>query len=476
MLGLPGSIENKEHLLTPHRKLIESLIENNPQISNSAILEHLPIKVNQCTIADYRHRLGLPCNPRPTSFLPACRDQIEQLIKDNPKISNRQILKLLPIKIDNTTLAKYRHQLGLPVNLPFQDSGIKQYREQIEQLVRENPTITNQQIIEQLTLPQISTTTLGKYRHRWGLSVNPDPPDINLEQYREQIEQFVKENPSASNREVIEQLSLTGISPHTLGWHRRKWGLPTNSVSRPDMEQYHEQIEQLVRANPKITNTEIIEQLSLTGITESIVSKFRHLWGLPCNVPIASNLQEYRAIIERLIQNNPAISNREIIERLPIDTSPANLYYFRRKWGLPRNTIDRKSESFLDVYRKQIKQLIVNDPYISHREIRNCLSIKVSLTTIAEYRKKNGWSRSKIRKPEAIQRTETTPHPNTIDDIKLPDRESPPQIPFDTLVRDFWSDESRAVDVLMLPPGLCSVITENVEQALVYAWQTLKST
>jgi transposase-like protein len=41
------------------------------------------------------------------------------------------------------------------------------------------------------------------------------------------------------------------------------------------------------------------------------------------------------------------------------------------------------------------------------------------------------------RKSRVIQRAETTPHPNTIDDTKLPDREAPPQIPFETLVRDF---------------------------------------
>jgi transposase-like protein/uncharacterized protein (DUF433 family) len=74
---------------------------------------------------------------------------------------------------------------------------------------------------------------------------------------------------------------------------------------------------------------------------------------------------------------------------------------------------------------------------------------------------------------------DTTLEPNTtskpIKDTITTTLETPLQISFETLVRDFWSDESRAVDVLMLPPDFRSVITENVEQALAYAWQTLKS-
>ena len=156
-LGLPGSQKYKKNILAPYRTLIESLIEGNPQISNSAILKHLPIQVDKSTVGDYRHRLGLPCLPKSQSRLSECREQIERLVKDNPQISNSQILKLLPIKVGIATLAKYRHQLGLPVNLPSQDSGIKQYRNQIEQLVKANSAITNQEIIDQLTLPEIST-------------------------------------------------------------------------------------------------------------------------------------------------------------------------------------------------------------------------------------------------------------------------------------------------------------------------------
>jgi hypothetical protein len=52
--------------------------------------------------------------------------------------------------------------------------------------------------------------------------------------------------------------------------------------------------------------------------------------------------------------------------------------------------------------------------------------------------------------------------------------ESPPQITFETFVWNFWADKARAVDVLLLPPGLRLEITERVEQALAYAWDMLR--
>ena len=52
--------------------------------------------------------------------------------------------------------------------------------------------------------------------------------------------------------------------------------------------------------------------------------------------------------------------------------------------------------------------------------------------------------------------------------------ETQPQIPLETLVRNFWADKTRAVDVLLLPPDLRLKITESVEQALTYALNALR--
>ena len=479
MWGLPNGNRkgiNGKSALEPFREQIINLVNENPGITNAEIATQVPVDVSVSLIKMYRAKLGLPSSlGHPKHILIPYREIIESLVKNNPQISNSEVLKQLPVKVNLSTIGAYRHLLGLPVNT-VPNPEIERHREQIEQFVRENPSAPDREVVEQLSLTGITINTLGYYRRKWGLPFNSLPrPDI--ERHRDQIEQFVSENPKATNQEVIERLSLTGITTNTLRRYRHRWGLPVNSNPKPDMEQHREQIEQLVRKNPKITNVEIVEQLSLAEITEMLVGKYRLLWGLPCNTPIASNLQEYRATIEQLIHNNPAISNREIIERLPIDSNPNNLYYFRRKWNLPRNTIVVRPGCILDECHEQIKQLIDDDPNITDREIRKRLSVKVCLTTIYEYRKKNGWLRSQIRRSQITQRIPAIPNSNAVDDpienTESPAPETPPQIPLETLVRNFWADKARAVDVLLLPPDLRLKITESVEEALAYAWNSL---
>ena len=62
---------------------------------------------------------------------------------------------------------------------------------------------------------------------------------------------------------------------------------------------------------------------------------------------------------------------------------------------------------------------------------------------------------------------------NIVENTESPAPETPPQISFETFVRNFWTDKARAVDVLLLPPDLRLRITENVKQALKYAWDAM---
>ena len=82
------------------------------------------------------------------------------------------------------------------------------------------------------------------------------------------------------------------------------------------------------------------------------------------------------------------------------------------------------------------------------------------------------------RKSQIHQRITAMSNPNATDEsiatTEPPMLETQPQIPLDTLVRNFWADKTRAVDVLLLPPDLRMKITESVEQALAYAWKTLR--
>jgi len=81
------------------------------------------------------------------------------------------------------------------------------------------------------------------------------------------------------------------------------------------------------------------------------------------------------------------------------------------------------------------------------------------------------------RKSQIVQRITTMPKTNAVDetseDIESHTPDTQPQIQLDTLVRNFWAEKSRAVEVLLLPPDLRMKITESVEQALTYAWNTL---
>lgn len=279
-LGLPSSPEYRNHILDPYRKQIECLIENNPQISNPKIAKLLPIRVNQCTVATYRHRLGLPCNP--VSKIDSCRELIVRLINENPKISNRKLLKLLPIQVDNTTLAQYRHKLGLPVNPAPQEFGIERYRDQIEQLVRENPKISNRGIMEQLSLTEITEVTIGRYRRLWGLPCNTGK-SFGIQDYRKTIEQHIKNNPKITNGELAERLPIAAM-PGDIGYFRRKWKLPCNPAGGNPVKklaEYHEQIEQMIQDNPNITNREITKRLPIK-VCSSTVASYRKTSGLPC--------------------------------------------------------------------------------------------------------------------------------------------------------------------------------------------------
>jgi len=77
------------------------------------------------------------------------------------------------------------------------------------------------------------------------------------------------------------------------------------------------------------------------------------------------------------------------------------------------------------------------------------------------------------RKSRVAQRLASLSNSNAVDDSGE-DTESPvvetPPISLETLVRNFWTDQAGAVDILLLPPDQRLKITESVEQALLYAW------
>ena len=90
---------------------------------------------------------------------------------------------------------------------------------------------------------------------------------------------------------------------------------------------------------------------------------------------------------------------------------------------------------------------------MSNNDIRKRLPIKVSVTTIGKYRRKNGWLRPVTMQSQIAPSRSSTPNSYATDktiENNEPPLELPPQIPLNTLVRNFWADKARAVDVLLL--------------------------
>ena len=491
MLGLPSNVAPPQGVIPHYRKQIEQWVRENPNISNNAIAKRLPFETSYSTVGNYRKKWKLPNGNRKDmkgqAVLKPYYEIIIGLVKANPDITNLEIAAQLPIDMSEATISYCRAKLGLPKS-KRRNYILDPYRKQIEALVKHNPAITNLDILKQLPI-QCGEVTVSLYRRRLGLPSNPSTHVIQqrIESCRELIEELVKENPTISNKNLGKLLPIK-VCETALREYRRKLGLPVNSPAVPFpkkstvrpgeiLPQYRVLIERLVKDNPTISNQRIIDLLSLPDIMPSAVGKYRKLWGLPHNFPpISRETLKYRALIEQLVKNNPTISNREIAEYLPIDTTPASVAYARRKWKLPCNPCTRHCVDILVEYHDQIKQLVENDPDMSNNDIRKRLPIKVSVTTIGKYRRKNGWLRPVTMQSQTVPSRSSTPNSyaagKTIENNKPP-LETQPPIHLETLVRNFWADKARAIEVLLLPPDQRLKIMESVEQALFYAWTTL---
>ena len=272
--------------------------------------------------------------------------------------------------------------------MPQQQSILVEYRKKIEKMVEKNPWISNQEIVDRLSLP-LAPYTVGHHRRRWGLPNDFEQPEGILVQYRKLIEKMVKKTPEISNKEILEKLPIQ-TSLANIAKFRRRWGLPTNAPFHPRSHvivPYRKQIEQMVAKNPKISNQEIMDNLPIkVGITT--VKKYRRMWKLPRNPTTREiALTLYRDKIERMVAVNPLITNSEILEHFNLNVSSKTLTYHRRLWGIP----PRRKPSVLDDYRKQILHWLSKNPDMTNREIAEQLPIPVSTAVISAYRRNLGF-------------------------------------------------------------------------------------
>jgi uncharacterized protein YneF (UPF0154 family) len=378
--------KQKTSLLYPHRKLIKQLVRKNPNIINREIIAALPIKVSEVAVSRFRRQLGLPCNlpNAQPSILEPYRKLFERLVKENPKISNEKLSKLLPIKVHPLTVRTYRNKLGLPTNSGMPMGEIDKYSKLIERLVRKNPKISCRNIAKMLPV-KFSIPTIARFRLRAGLpNANHSslPGQSVLDPFRNKITRLVRKNPGISNREIIEILKLD-VSMTAMAQCRRDLKLPSSIGNRSHvLDPYRKKIEKLVKKNPNITNQEIANRLPIYA-NQGTVAGYRHRLGLPCNTAVKIHL--YRELIERLVRKNPRITNKKIIELLPIKVDNSTLAQYRRKLGLPCNPKVK-----IHSYRKLIERLIRKNPRISNQKVVELLPIKVHHATVGQYRRKLG--------------------------------------------------------------------------------------
>jgi len=221
-----------------------------------------------------------------------------------------------------------------------------------------------------------------------------------LVEYRKKIEKMVKKNPWISNQEIADQLSLQ-IDHSTIGCHRRRWGLP-NYFKQPEgiLVPYRKQIERMVKKNPGISNKEILEKLPIQTSLANI-AKFRRRWELPSNAPVHPRsyvIVPYRKQIEQMVAKNPKISNQEIIDNLPTKVGITTIKKYRIMWKLPRNPATR--EIALALYRDKIERMVAVNPLITNSEILDHFGLNVSSKTLTYYRRK--WGIPPRRKPSVL--------------------------------------------------------------------------
>jgi len=132
------------------------------------------------------------------------------------------------------------------------------------------------------------------------------------------------------------------------------------------------------------------------------------------------------------------------------------------------------------------KKKITYSPEVRQEAIRLLSKQKLSATEVA---KKLGCSYGTVlswQKKELGATTSAKPKTPPKAPVVSPDvsgNSSPPkseqqkllpEMDFDTFVRNFWNEGTRAVDVLLMPPEIGTKVLNYINEALKYGFETLR--
>ena len=140
-----------------------------------------------------------------------------------------------------------------------------------------------------------------------------------------------------------------------------------------------------------------------------------------------------------------------------------------RQLSLPKtksqhSTMAKKKITYSNDVRQEAIRLLTEGK-LSAAQVAKRLGC--SYNTVLSWQKKEQCSTTPV-KPKASPKVPITPSPNSKQQELLPEMD------FDTFMRNFWNEGTRAVDVLLLPPELSPKVVNYVNEALKFAFETLR--
>ena len=232
--------------------------------------------------------------------------------------------------------------------------------------------------------------------------------------------------------------------------------------------------------------------------TEEVYSieEFAHAVGVPCEtveawkrnnqVPSASMTPDGRfikSVIDPFIEwyKNEPTSDTPMRQEIDWQFSPP-----QNDSPHPDNDFQQPDNNFQepDMAKKKIKKTYSQDA--RQEAIRLVTKEKLSAATVAKqlgcsYGTVLSWQKKEqeaavVAKPKASPKaTPEAPPEVTVNPSPKPEqRKLLSEMNFDTFVRNFWNEGTRAVDVLLLPPELSSRVVNYVNESLKYAFETLR--
>ena len=153
-----------------------------------------------------------------------------------------------------------------------------------------------------------------------------------------------------------------------------------------------------------------------------------------------------------------------------------------RQVSLPQNDFQTQNDSQgSDMAKKTKAKKITYSPEVRQKAMRLLTEKKLPATEVAKqlgcsYATVLSWQKKEQAStaPADPKASEAAPAASVNHSPKSEQKKLLPEPDFDTFVRDYWNEGTRAVDVLLLPPEISPKVLNYVNEALKYGFETLR--